>query len=133
MVKVQPINLKIHAAWMLTLALCGAFSLAKVNSTFSLWQARKESGIAHSDRITEIEQQAAIQQAEIDNHINTYDSVTVTGYVCDPQTPPEFDPTPFAKPDELVRVADQYQRVIGYIDVSGRFTFHAGNCDTPLQ
>jgi hypothetical protein len=125
---VKPINLKFHAAWLLLLAGSGLYACTQVGQTLGLWTAQRQTQIAHQQQVQQIQHQAELTQAAIDNHINLYDSVTLTDYVCDPEAPPSFDAQPFAKPDQLVKVSDRLQRVVGYIDTSGRFHFHPAYC-----
>lgn len=124
---INPLNYKIHGTILGALILSGGFSFIALNRTFSEWEDSRLSARAHRQEIVGVERDAEQTQAAIDNHINLYDSVTITGYVCDPESAPKFDVAAFVK-DEVVDVADQNQRVIGYIEPSGNFVFLPKNC-----
>jgi hypothetical protein len=79
----------------------------------------------------EIKAKADTQQAYIDNHVNTYDSVAIYEYVCDPNSPP-IEPQDgwarYSNPDKKIQVADVNDRVVGEIMPSGNFYFTPDNC-----
>jgi len=128
---IPPINYKFHAGALLLLATAGLWSFTASGKAISQWNEGKALSQAQSRAVGAIRSEAELTQAQIDNHVNIFDSVTVTGYVCDPNTPPDFDPSLFAK-SERVNVADSYQRVVGVIHPGGRFEFHPGNCTGPF-
>lgn len=130
--RVTPINLKFHGAWLAVLLICGAYSFTQVSKAISLWNSRKAENLAHEEEMASIEKEAELTQTKIDNHINIFDSVVLTDYTCDPNDMPRFDTAPFIK-DHNVKVADRYQRVIGYISPNGMFHWHPGNCDIPIN
>lgn len=82
---------------------------------------------------SEIEAEREETQAKIDNNINVFDSVTLTGYTCDPKNPPDFDPKPFVDYSSVVNVSDENQIVIGYISFTGQFFFEPENCTNKLN
>lgn len=126
--EIQNLNYRVHGGLLGLLALSGLFSALALNRTFIAWEDSRLSAKGHQQSIKEIERQAEATQAAIDNHINLFDSVTLTDYVCAPESPPEFDTAPFTK-DEVVDVADLNQRVIGYIEPNGTFVFLPKNCE----
>jgi hypothetical protein len=128
---VSPINLNIHGIALATLAISGLYSFTSLGTTISQWNEGKTIARTQSQAIEAIEHDAELTQAKIDNHINIFDSVVLTDYTCDPNSPPRFDAAPFAK-QQQVKVADQNQRVIGVIHPSGTFEFLPGNCNGPV-
>ncbi|MEO0455425.1 MAG: hypothetical protein AAF152_02420 [Cyanobacteria bacterium P01_A01_bin.114] len=104
-----------------------AWSATNINNAIKRWDSSRARIAQHQAALAEIKRDAEKTQAAIDNHTNLYDSVTLTDYVCDPEQPPSFDTAPFAK-SEPVNVADKNQRVIGYIEPDGYFTWLPKNC-----
>lgn len=125
--EVKHIDYRVHSGWLCLLLICGLFSGVKLNATVSRWNAQRGSQQQHREEIAAIERKADLAQAAIDNKVNVYDSVVLTDYSCDPEQAPAFEVAPFVK-DQPVKVADQNQRIIGYVDPAGAFVFLPNNC-----
>lgn len=131
---VKPLNYKLHGVLLGVTVVMGLYAFTQSSRVFAVWGERKSDRIALENDVQAKEDQAMRIQAAIDNNINVFDSVTLTDYTCDPLAPPRFNVAAFVQPDAQVTVADQHQRVIGYItpgNAGGQFQFHAGNCDGP--
>lgn len=131
---VKPLNYKLHGAVLGLSAVMGLYAFTQSSRVFAVWGERKSERIALENDVQAKEDQAMRIQAAIDNNINLFDSVTLSEYTCDPANPPRFNVAAFVQPDQQVKVADQNQRVIGYIapgNTGGQFHFHAGNCNGP--
>jgi hypothetical protein len=125
---IKPLDYRLIGAWLTTLVISGVWSAVPLNNSISALSANRARAAEQGLAIRELERKAQQAQAAIDNNINLYDSVTLTNYVCDPQSPPGFEVAPFVK-SELVNVADKNQRLIGYIEPSGTFVFLPNNCN----
>lgn len=136
---IQPINLKIYAAWGLALLASGGYATALVGDSISRHNALRAQDQIHQAQLNaierrsaetraEIEAKAAKDQAYIDNNIAQFSSVRITNYICDPTEPPQgVDWSAWA--DEGRRdVTDRTGRIIGYTE-GGAFAFIPENCN----
>lgn len=77
-------------------------------------------------RITQIEQESEINQALYERTARTGVGVSLTGYLCDPISPPDFDSVPWAREKDLP-VRDRHSTLTGYVKPDGTYT-HLGYC-----
>ena len=134
------LNLKLWGSLLALTALSSLTGLYATNESLQRLTGARANAISQNDQLSQIgrstdmekariESEAAETQAKIDNNINVFDSVTITGYTCDPASPPDFDPAPFVDGSRAVKVSDQNQRVIGYISFTGEFFFEPDRCN----
>ena len=133
------LNLKLWGSLLALTALSSFTGLYAANESLQRLTGARADAIGQSNQLSQLDRQKALErarietkteeiQAKIDNNINVFDSVTITGYTCDPDNPPDFDPKPFVDYGGTVNVADQNQRKIGYISFTGAFIFEPNNC-----
>ena len=133
------LNLKLWGSLLALTALSSITGLYAANVSLQRLTGARANAIGQNDQLSQIDRQtemerarieaeAAETQSKIDNNINMFDSVTLSGYTCDPSNPPQFDPSPFVDESRAVKVADKNQRVIGYISFTGKFYFEPERC-----
>lgn len=133
------LNLKLWGSLLTLTALTSIIGLYAASTSLSRLTGARASAIAQSNQLasderqkalerSQVEVEAEVTQAKIDNNINVFDSVTLSDYVCSADSPPVFDPAPFVDESRSVKVADRNQRVIGYVAFTGEFVFQPENC-----
>lgn len=97
------LNLKLWGSLLALTALSSITGLYAANVSLQRLTGARANAIGQNDQLSQIDRQtemerarieaeAAETQSKIDNNINMFDSVTLSGYTCDPSNPPSSTP-----------------------------------------
>ena len=136
-IAIEPINAWKHLAVLGVLSCLGGYGAWGVNASLNEWAIARTARRQHQGRLERLGQQGELERTSLQekgrtgqvaeaNRVDTYDSVRLPEYVCNPEQRPRID-SRWADPAGMdpVEVVDAHGIIVGRLYPTGAFEFFA--------